>query len=302
MNAFHPDLQRGRFIPPLSFGPRLTALQQKATIKPTAPPADVLVEEIPVDGGALKVYRPAAQTGTVPALVWCHGGGYIGGAAEQDDATNIRFVQELGIVVASIRYRLAPRHPSPAATDDAYAGLLGLVAHASRLGVDLSRVAIGGASAGGGLAAGLVLMAHDRGEVDVAFQLMVYPMLDDRTVLRADLSSLTVRVWTAKSNRFAWESYLGVAPGSPSVSAYAAPARRESLAGLPPTWIGVGTLDLFHDEDLVYASRLREAGVPVSVLEVPGAFHGFDALFRKAPVTRSFWQAQADALRGAFGV
>ena len=193
-----------------------------------------------------------------------------------------------------MKYRFAPTHPSPAAAEDVYAGYVGLLAHAERLGIDTARVAVGGASAGGNLAAALTLLAHDRGGIQPAFQLLVYPMLDDRTVARTDLDTRNVRVWTPKSNRYGWTSYLGVAPGSEDVSAYAAPARREDVSGLPPAWVGVGTLDLFYEEDLEYARRLTDAGVPCQVYVVPGAFHGFDAVFRKAGVSREFWVQQAD--------
>jgi len=138
-----------------------------------------------------------------------------------------------------------------------------------------------------------------RDEVRPAFQLLVYPMLDDRTVLRTDIDPKKLRMWSPGSNRFGWASYLGGQPGSADVSPYAAPARRDDLSGLPPAWIGVGTLDLFHDEDLVYARRLESAGVPCEVHIVEGAFHGFDAVFRKAGVTRAFWEEQARALRAA---
>ena len=163
----------------------------------------------------------------------------------------------------------------------------------------MERIAIAGASAGGGLAATLAIYAHDKGEVRPAFQLLVYPMLDDRTVTRADHDTRNVRVWTPKSNRFGWTSYLGAEPGSTGVSPYAAAARREDLSGLPPAWIGVGQIDLFHDEDVEYARRLVEAGVACTLSIVPGAFHGFDAVFRKAAVTRVLVGPGRGAQRGA---
>ncbi|MDN5929558.1 MAG: alpha/beta hydrolase [Pseudonocardia sp.] len=298
MSSFHPDLTIGRFIPKLSFGPRITRVLQRRKVRTPTAPDDMLIENITAPGVSLRIYRPRYLDGTAPALLWSHGGGYLVGNPEQDEATSIGFARELGITVAAIRYRLAPAHPSPAAVEDAYAALRWLVAHAGERGVDPARIAIGGASAGGGLTASLALYAHDRGEVRPAFQLLVYPMLDDRTV-RTDLDTRNVRVWTARSNRFGWTSYLGQEPGSAGVSPYAAPARREDLSGLPPAWIGVGTLDLFHDEDLAYAERLRQAGVPCDVVIVPGAFHGFDAILRNREVSRGFRAAQARALRGA---
>ncbi|HUD28156.1 MAG TPA: alpha/beta hydrolase fold domain-containing protein, partial [Novosphingobium sp.] len=141
---------------------------------------------------------------------------------------------------------------------------------------------------GAGLAAGLVLFAHDRGEIPVALQLLVYPMLDDRTALRSDVDQSNLRLWNSRSNLLGWTSYLGRAPGGDDVPDYAAPARRGDLHGLPPAWIGVGTCDLFHDEDVAYARRLREAGVPCTLVVVDGAFHGFDLVGQKARVVRDF--------------
>jgi acetyl esterase/lipase len=305
--TFHPDLAAARFIPNLSVTPRVLRFMRTSRPAP-APPEDVRIEEVVVPGveGApptsARVYRPAqAQPGSpaMPALLWLHGGGFLLGSPEQDEASSIGFVRELGITVVAARYRLAPEHPAPAAVEDAYSSLQWLVANAGSLGVDPERVAIGGASAGGGLAAALSLYAHDRGIVRPAFQLLVYPMLDDRTVTRDDLDGRGVRAWTPGSNRFAWTSYLRTEPGSDDVSPYAAPARRTDLSGLPPAWVGVGTLDLFHDEDLVYAARLVEAGVPCEVRVIEGAFHGFDAIFRRAGISRTFWREQADALRRA---
>ena len=299
MTEYHPELARARFIPRFKQRDWSVALLQRIEQKPPRTPDDIVIEEIAEEGARLRVYRPVAATGTTPALFWIHGGGYIQGSPIQDEAFAIAVARELGITVASVRYRLAPTHPSPAAIEDAYAGLLWLKNHAAERGVDPARIAIGGASAGGGLAAGLVLYAHDRGEVHPVFQLLRYPMLDDRTVTRG-LDDRLARLWTNQNNRYGWTAYLGQEPGSPGVSEYSAPARREDVTGLPPAWIGVGTLDLFHDEDLEYARRLREAGVEVSVDVVPGAFHGFDAVFfGKTGVVKDFQRAQIEALRAA---
>lgn len=305
MSAFHPDLAVGRFIPKFSFGPRLLSVLTRVPQRIPATPEDMLIDEITVPGApdgppvSLRVYRPRTLQGHAPALFWIHGGGYLQGDPVQDERSSIDFARTLGITVVGLRYRLGPEHPAPAPIEDAYAGLTWLFEHAAERGVDAARIAIGGASAGGGLAAGLALYAHDRAEVAPAFQLLVYPMLDDRTVLRDDLDTRNVRVWTPGSNRYGWSTYLGSAPGGPNVSPYAAPARRDDLSGLPPAWIGVGSLDLFYDEDLEYARRLREAGVPCETTVVKGAFHGFDALFGNKPVVRQFWRKQAAALRVA---
>ncbi|WP_299054791.1 alpha/beta hydrolase fold domain-containing protein [uncultured Nocardioides sp.] len=297
---FHPDLARARFIPRFSVTPRLVRLLDRLPTRPAArtPPSVVATEVRVSDTASFRLLRPAGVEGPLPCLLWLHGGGHLAGSPEQDDAQNIAFVERLGIGVAALRYRLGSAAPYPASTDDAYAGLRALVERAEELGVDTTRLAVGGSSAGGGLAAALVLLAHDRGEVDVAFQLLTYPMLDDRTAARP-VDDRRTRVWSAGSNRLGWSTYLGTAPGSPDVSPYAAPARRKDLSGLPPAWIGVGDLDLFHAEDLAHARRLRAAGVDCEVTEVPGAFHGFDVLFAKAPVSRRFRDAQVLALHRA---
>ncbi|MGY1618136.1 alpha/beta hydrolase [Geodermatophilus sp. SYSU D00691] len=300
---FHPDLAIARFLPRLSYGPRSARVMRSLRGRPGRPPAGVTVEQLDVPGPdgevPLRLFRPAGQQAPAPALLWIHGGGLVFGAPEQDDRSNAAFARELGITVAAVRYRLAPDHRAPAAVEDVYAGLAGLVARAGELGIDPERVAIGGASAGGGLAANLAHLAHDRGEVRPAFQLLVYPMLDDRTVGRTSVDPRHLRLWTAKSNRYGWGAYLGREPGGPDAPPYAVAARRHDLTGLPPAWIGVGSLDLFHDEDLEYARRLQEAGVPCEVHVVPGAFHGFDMVFRRAGVTTAFWGEQARALRAA---
>jgi acetyl esterase/lipase len=306
MTTFHPDLRAARYIPRYTMGPRLTRLMRSGELRLPPVPDDIIVEDVtaPGPGGAappvsLRIYRPRELVTPAPALFWTHGGGFIQGSPSQDEVANIAFARELGITVVAARYRLAPEHPFPAAIDDLYAGLTWLFGEAEARGIDPARIAIGGASAGGGLTAALALVAHDRGEVRPAFQLLVYPMLDDRTVLRTDIDHKPLRMWSPGSNRFGWASYLGRRPGSPDVSPYAAPARRDDLSGLPPAWIGVGTLDLFHDEDLEYARRLEDRGVPCEVHIVEGAFHGFDAVFRKAGVTRAFWEEQSRALRAA---
>jgi acetyl esterase/lipase len=298
--SFHPDLRLGRFIPGFSFGPRLAAFLQKRAKRGRLPQlSDLTVEDVDEQGASLRLYQPKHLTGPAPALLWIHGGGYIFGQPEQDEAMNVAFARELGITVAAIRYRFGPTHPAPAAVEDAYAALKWLHANAARLNVDPARIAIGGASAGGGLTASLALYAHDRHEIRPAFQLLVYPMVDDRTVTRTDVDERFVRVWTTGSNAWAWGAYLGHAPGVATTSPYAAAARRDDLSGLPPAWVGVGTNDLFHDEDVAYARRLQQAGVPCALYLVPGAFHGFDAIFRNAPVTRAFFQEQVRVLRQA---
>lgn len=308
MTRFHPDLAAARFIPPVRFDAFSTALLNRVSPRTHPAPADIEVTDVEVPGpsGApdvrMRLYRPRELATPAPAMLWIHGGGMISGTALIDERTNLDFARELGIVVASVDYRLAPGAVAPAQLEDCYAALRWMSENADAQGIDASRIAVGGASAGGGLAAGLAQLALDRGQVPLAFQLLVYPMIDDRTVTRTDHDLRGVRVWRKSSNRYGWTSYLGHEPGAERVVPYAAPARRDDLRGLPPTWIGVGTLDLFHDEDVAYARRLREAGVPCELEIVEGAFHGFDAVMPRTPVSRAFWRAQADALRRRLGL
>jgi len=250
------------------------------------------VVDLPSGAGA-RLYRPTAAAAPTAALLWIHGGGYLLGSPEQDDALCRRYVQRLGIVVAAARYRLAPEHPYPIPLQDCYQVLTWL---AGLPGVDADRIAIGGASAGGGLAAALGFLARDRGEVSPVLQVLSYPMLDDRTV-GPELDKPGFRLWNTRSNRFGWTSYLGGA--DPAV---AVPARRTDLAGLAPAWLGVGTLDLFCAEDLAYAARLNAAGVECEVHEVPGAFHGFDGLAPKAAVSQAYFDSTCASLRRALKV
>jgi acetyl esterase/lipase len=288
---FHPELRRiARNLPTsvvtpfsLKFIRRLTRLPHRR------PPKDVEVVTLG-SGVRVWVYR-AAGGAPGPGLLWIHGGGYMIGSPGQDDELCRRYARELGATVAAVDYRLAPEHQYPVPLEDCYLALRWLADQAT---VDASRVAIAGASAGGGLAAALAQLAHDRDEVQLRGQLLTYPMLDDRTTERTGRDKRGMRLWDRASNRFAWAAYLGNA--DPVV---AVPARRVDLSGLPPAWIGVGTLDLFHAEDLAYAERLREAGVPCHVEEVPGAFHGFDGLAPKAKVSLSFFASQCAMLKRA---
>ncbi|MCQ8242349.1 alpha/beta hydrolase [Rhizosaccharibacter radicis] len=219
-----------------------------------------------------------------PVLLHIHGGGMVMGTAAMMDVQHARLAAELGCVIASVEYRLAPENPFPAAIEDCYEALRWLHRHAAALAVDPTRIAVGGESAGGGLAASLALMARDRGEVPIVFQHLIYPMLDDRTALTVEPGPHAGHfVWTREKNRFGWRALLGNAAGGPDTSPYAAAARAADLSGLPPAFISVGALDLFIDEDIEYARRLITAGVPCELHVFPGAYHGFDS----APQVRS---------------
>lgn len=306
MSHFHPELRRAAFlIPRLSFGPTLTRLAnrlQRARGTPPPPQVEgVTVRDEIIAGGdgqplRIRLYLPDDAGEPRAAMLWAHGGGMIIGVPEQDQAQSLELCRDFGLVVAAVDYRLSPQHPYPAPLEDCYAALAWLQAQAQALNISPDRLAVGGNSAGAGLAAGLALLAQDRGQVAVTFQLLIYPMLDDRTTLRTDVDDRRLRLWTTKSNRFGWRSYLGGEPGGDNVPAYAAPARRQDLRGSPPTWIGVGTCDLFHDEDISYARRLTEAGVPCTLKVVAGAFHGFDLAGQGAAVVRDFRESYLTTL------
>jgi acetyl esterase/lipase len=230
-------------------------------------------------GVRIYVINARADGAPRPAILHIHGGGFVAGSP----LSSIRSVQEVALaldcVVVSVDYRLAPETRFPGALEDNYAALQWLHANAAQLGADKSRIAVLGESAGGGHAAMLAIAARDRGEIPLAYQALIYPMLDDRTgSTRKTPPYQGALIWTPESNRFGWTSLLGVPAGSAQVPYGSVPARVEDLRGLPPAFIGVGSIDLFVDEDIEYARRLADAGIPVTLDVVPGAFHGFDAI------------------------
>jgi acetyl esterase/lipase len=248
------------------------------------------------------VYRPTGQRQPLPAIFHIHGGGYVMGSPMIMDTTNRQLSAELSCVVVSVVYRLAPETAFPGSIEDCYAALTWLFTNATALGIDATRVGIKGESAGGGLAAALALMTRDRGEFSPIFQNLKAPMLDDRTCLRADISPYIGEfLWTPDQNRFGWTALLGHAPGIEGVSAYAAPARAVELAGLPPTFISVGSIDLFLEENLEYARRLAVAGVPVEIHVYPGGFHGFD-MIPGAAIGAEAARASQENMRKAFAM
>lgn len=234
------------------------------------------VERRIVKDGAVRVrvYVPATTSGG--GLLWIHGGGLVLGAASIDDRVCAETALETGAVVVSVDYRLAPRHPFPAAIDDCAAAFAWFLDHAGELGVDPARIAVGGQSAGGGLAAALVHRLVDAGTTPRA-QWLYCPMLDDRTAVDRAHDEVDHFVWSNRSNLVGWRSYLGDRVGAPYLPPYAAPARRQDFSGMPPTWIYTSNAELFHDEDAAYARALQDAGVPVTFDLVSGAAHGFEA-------------------------
>jgi acetyl esterase/lipase len=240
----------------------------------------------------IRIYQPETRPDTLPALLWIHEGGYVLGSVEGGDLKAKSLALALNCVVASVEYRLAPESPFPAAIDDCYAGLKWLAKSSNLLGINPARIAIGGASAGGGLAAGLALMARDRAEVNLCYQLLIYPMIDDTNVEQAGPSLPDPPVWTRANNLAGWRAYLGTEPGSDNISPYAAAARAEDLSGLPPTYIGVGTPDLFRDENIAYAQRLIKAGIPTELHVYADGFHAFDLFAAESDAAKRFTAEQ----------
>ncbi len=278
------------------------ARQAAATV--TLPPGVTVEDHVApgADGGPevpVRLYRPKSAPTPTAAFYWIHGGGMVGGTVASTDGYCAWIAEELGILVASVDYRLAPEHPYPAPLDDCEAGLRWLDQQADDLGVDRTRVGLGGGSAGAGLAAGLALLARDRGEIALAYQHLVYPMLDDRNETASSHAILDSRVWNRTCNHVGWNAYLGGLAGSSDVEVYAAPARATDVSGLPPTYICVGTLDLFLDEDIEYVRRLLAAGVPTELHVHPGAFHGSPGTVPGSALSRRWRQDELASIRRA---
>ena len=243
---------------------RETMLARRAAAAADAQPSPTVVRQdhlVPGLNGAPEVrvrhYRPASQSGVLPCLYWIHGSGHVLGQVDQDDLVMDHIVDTVGGAVVSVDWRRAPEHPFPAPMDDCYAGLAWTHRHAAELNVDPERIAVGGASSGGGSAAGLVLLARDRGEFPVCFQLLIYPMLDDRNVTPASVTLTDRRVWNRASNLIGWRAY-------------------------------VGDLDLFIDEDIEYGQRLQQAGVPTELHVYPGGSHAFESYASASALARRF--------------
>lgn len=277
---------------------------------PVEPPEDIVLADHHIetaDGYDLLVrtYRPrkssmaSESSESSAALYWIHGGGMVLGNVSMDDAHCADIAAELDIVVASVDYRLATELPYPTPLDDCKRGFDWFVEHAESFGVDPDRIAIGGASAGGGLAAGLALLARDRGPSQPCFQLLRYPMLDDRNETPSSHAITDLRVWNRSTNELGWSVYLSGIDAGTDVEPYAAPARATDLSGLPPAIVTVGDLDLFLDEDITYAQAMLAAGVPTELHVYPGAFHGSNSMVPHADASQRWKRDEMAALRRA---
>ncbi|MFF1903519.1 alpha/beta hydrolase [Kitasatospora sp. NPDC058218] len=253
---------------------------------------------------AVRVYRPTGSgTGEGgagrPGILYIHGGGMITGSVRTDHRQVLPLVEAVDAVVVSVDYRLAPEHPHPAPVEDCYAALCWMADHAADLGIDPARLALYGGSAGGGLATGVALLARDRGTPGVAFQMLPYPMLDDRNTTPSSHEITDIGIWDRVANLQGWQSLLGDRAGTEDVSPYAAPARARDLRGLPPTFLDVGDLDLFRDEDIAFANRLMQAGVPVELHVYPGGIHASELLAPDAELSTRITGYRTAALRRA---
>lgn len=246
----------------------------------------------------VRVITPATPRANRMGILHIHGGGHLFGSPEQSLSLTRPTASQHDCVVVSVDYRLSPETHFPGSLDDCYAALVWMTEQAEALGIDAQNIGLMGDSAGAGIAAGLALLARDRNGPKLAFQNLMFPMLDDRTVTATQQNPVTGEfIWTRENNAFGWHALLGHAPGIEEVSPYAAPARAADLSGLPPTWIGVGTLDLFLDENMAWAQRLIQAGVAVEMNIWPGAYHGFNSdplaeVAQRARETRQAWLAR----------
>jgi acetyl esterase/lipase len=251
-----------------------------------------------IGDNALEVFvlTPADQSGPRPAVLLLHGGGMCAGSAQLESRPAAQLARALGAVAVLPNYRLAPEHPFPAGLDDCMATLWWMVKNADELGIDADRIAACGTSAGGGLAASVAQRATDEG-IRLRAQALISPMLDDRTALREDLAGRGELTWSPKSNRWAWTAYLGREPRWAEAPQYASPSRRADVAGLPPAWIGVGDLEVFHDECVDYAQRLEAAGVACELVTVRGMYHTAEGINPNAPSMKQFHASMVDFLR-----
>lgn len=274
-----------------------------AKVAPEEPPfAQIGRRDIAVpsrDAGrtiAIRLYTPPGAGGERAGIFLIHGGGFTLGSIDGEDAAAAALADRLGVAVVSVGYRLAPEHPHPAPIEDCYDALRWMSEHARELAIDPARIGLYGASAGGGLAASLAIMARDLGGPRLAFQMLCYPMLDDRADTPSCGANSGLGVWDAAANRRSWDELLG---GGSDASGHAAASRAASLAGLPPAYIDVGELDVLLDEAVAYSAALRAAGVPVELAVHPGAFHGFDLFAPSARVSERAIARRMAVLTGA---
>ena len=251
---------------------------------------------------SLLICRPTGAAAPVPCLYFIHGGGMIlGNNRSGGTARALEHAESLGAALVAVEYRLAPETPHPGPVEDCYAGLTWTVEHADELGIDPERLIVGGASAGGGLAAAVALLARDRGRPHLRGQMLLCPMLDDRNDTPSSYQMAGLGIWDRGANEVGWTALLGDARGGPDVSPYAAPARATDLSGLPPAFIDVGSAETFRDEDVAYATRIWQAGGQAELHVWPGGSHAFAGMVPGAALSRAAVAAQRGWLRRMLG-
>ena len=299
LDAVHPDFRKAaKYFPSMPLNSRLMRAVIRGLSRSLPAPKsipEVTVSEARAAGVPLLVYTPTTPPNG--AMLWIHGGGYVMGSYRMNGPDCLRYARKLKLLVVSVDYRLAPQTAFPGPPDDCAAGWQWMQDNADSLNIRRDRIIVAGQSAGGGLAAALVQKLCDTSPVKPLGQVLYYPMLDDRTVLRSDIQNLKHYVWNRHNNLLGWRAYLGQEPGGSSVPEYSVPARRSHFENLPPTWLGVGSIDLFFQEDLQYAEQLQAAGVPCNVEVVEGGPHAFDAMAPKSRLTRGFMLSQYQFIR-----
>jgi len=280
---------------------RRATVEQMLAAMPAPENPNVVTQDRTVPGPegepdiSVRIYRPVGLDGPLPGIYFIHGSGMVLGTVAGEDATATLVCDEVKAVVVSVEYRLAPEHPHPAPVEDCYAGLVWMAEHADELGIDPERIAIHGHSAGGGLAIGTALLARDRSGPRLSFMMPIYPMIDDTNTTASSMEITDVGIWDRDANLEAWGWYLG----GNEADQYAAPARAQDLSGLPPAFIDVGTADLFRDEDIAFAQRLMQTGVPCELHIHPGAYHASETFAPDAALSRRIRALRMDALRRA---
>lgn len=265
-------------------------------------PVDVTDRTIPgpPDGPPIpvRIYRPGGYPEPVPALIYLHGGGFVLGDLDTVHSSGTRIADQVGVVVVSVAYRLAPEHPFPAGLEDCYAVLLWAARHTGELGVDAARIGVGGESSGGGLAAAVTLLARDRRGPQPCFQCLVSPELDDRLDTVSARSFTDTPKFDRANALVSWAYYLGKMgePGNSGIPDHAAPGRAADLSGLPPAFVSACEFDPLRDEDITYAHRLIQAGVRTELCYYPGTFHASFTI-GDAAVSKKMIADQVDALR-----
>lgn len=290
IESVDPDLREATRkvpIPDASKAWMRAVIRLATRVMPVPRTDEVNVSTATTGSTRLRLYQPNDRHGD-SGLLWVHGGGLLFGDARQDEALCAETASELGITIVSSNYRFAPEHPFPAALDDVHSAWEWLQQHAADLGLDPTRVVVGGESAGAGLAASLVQRLHDEGGVQPIAQWLFAPMIDDRTAADESLDAVEHWVWNNRANRVGWTGYLGFPPSTAvQPPNYAAAARRTELSGLPPAYIAVGDIELFFAEDSDYAERLQKAGVSTTLDVIPGAPHGFENWARDSVPARA---------------